>query len=403
MKIVLVTFGSRWDVQPMLALSLALQRKGNDVLLVGPPEKAGWAGEYGCPFHPLGDNLTDFIDGMSQAYTIGSAFHFVAHIYKEVVAQFEVLPKIISGADLVVGASLVFALSSVAEHLGIPYRYIAFCPQLLPSGHHPVPAVKTQGRPHWFNRNTWKLRQIMDRLGLKQGLNNHRKNLGLKPIQDSWLNVLGRQVIVASDKEIAGIPEDVKIQAAQTGYMHLHQKSVSNPSLERFLEAGPPPIYAGFGSMPRRDQARNIPVFIEAARSAGQRVIIAKFWEGPIDFADTEDVLFLKGYPHLDLFPYMSMIVHHGGAGTTATAAVSGVPQIIVPHVLDQYYWGHQIYRARLGPKPIRRSRLTSQNLSTAMLECLSDTQMRLKAKEVSNQIQQRDSLAITAEAVLSS
>ena len=64
MKIVLATFGSRGDVQPMLALSLGLQRAGHDVLLAGPPEKAAWAESLGCPFHPLGSDLTAFIDGM---------------------------------------------------------------------------------------------------------------------------------------------------------------------------------------------------------------------------------------------------------------------------------------------------------------------------------------------------
>ncbi len=54
MKIVLATFGSRGDVQPMLALSLALRSAGHEVLLAAPPEKAEWAEQLGCPFHPLG-------------------------------------------------------------------------------------------------------------------------------------------------------------------------------------------------------------------------------------------------------------------------------------------------------------------------------------------------------------
>jgi vancomycin aglycone glucosyltransferase len=62
MKIVLATFGSRGDVQPMLALSLALKSKGHNVLLAAPPEKAAWAKQLGCPFFPLGSDVTAFID-----------------------------------------------------------------------------------------------------------------------------------------------------------------------------------------------------------------------------------------------------------------------------------------------------------------------------------------------------
>ena len=77
----------------------------------------------------------------------------------------------------------------------------------------------------------------------------------------------------------------------------------------------------------------------------------------------------------------MAAVIHHGGAGTTATTAISGVPQIIVPHLLDQYYWGNQIYQAQLGPKPIWRAGLTSGKLAAAIRECLSNEQIRQKAR----------------------
>ncbi len=233
-----------------------------------------------------------------------------------------------------------------------------------------------------------------------QTLNNKRMNLGLKPVIDPWLHVLGQSVIVASDKEIVGLPDDLAIETAQTGYLHLRQKRATNQSLEKFLESGPPPVYAGFGSMPRSDQAAQVSMIVAAARSTGQRVIIAKFWDGPSEFSSDQDVFFLKGYPHLELFPFVSMVIHHGGAGTTATSAISGVPQIIVPHVLDQYYWGHHVYRSHLGPRPIRRARLTTRKLAGAILECLADDQMRKKARDISSQIKKRDSLGLTFKAL---
>lgn len=77
MKIVLATFGSRGDVQPMLALSLALRSAGHDVLLAAPPEKTEWAEGLGCPFHPLGSDVTAFIDDMKDAHSLRSAFSFI--------------------------------------------------------------------------------------------------------------------------------------------------------------------------------------------------------------------------------------------------------------------------------------------------------------------------------------
>ena len=95
MKIVLATFGSRGDVQPMLAISCALKSAGHEILLAGPPEKAGWAEHLGCPFYPLGSNLTAFIDSMKDAHSLCAGFSFIRYFRKEVITQCEVLPEII--------------------------------------------------------------------------------------------------------------------------------------------------------------------------------------------------------------------------------------------------------------------------------------------------------------------
>jgi UDP:flavonoid glycosyltransferase YjiC (YdhE family) len=400
MKIVLATFGSRGDVQPMLALALALRSAGHRVVLAAPPEKADWAKRLGCPFRPLGSDVTAFIDTMSEAHTFGAALRFTSYIRNELAAQFDAFPDILAGSDLAVGASLAFGLSSVAESMGIPYRYIAFTPQLLPSSLHPFMAFKRQDMPRWFNRVTWRFTFMLDRLHLTRLVNVRRRRLGLPCVRDVWYHILGGEVLVASDKEIAAVPPDVEVPALQTGYMHLLGTDEENAALEDFLSAGPPPIYAGFGSMPRQDQARNLPLVTEAARLAGQRVIISRFWDNGRGLSKDRDVFFISRYPHLKLFPAMAAVIHHGGAGTTATAARSGAPQVIVPHVLDQYYWGHQVHRSHLGVRPIWRSRLTSENLAAAVQECLSNEMIRRRALEVSASIRSEDGLRLAVRSI---
>ncbi len=402
MKIVLATFGSRGDVQPMLALSLALKSKGHEVLLAAPPEKSDWAGQLGCPFAPLGSDVTAFIDGMKNAHTLAAAFRFVSFLRREIDAQFKRLPEMMAGADLAIGSSLVFAMATLAESMGMAYRYIAFAPQLLPSGYHPFPAFKHQRFPKCCNRMTWQMAASLDKFNLTRLINLRRRQLGLKPIQDAWRHVMGQHVIVASDKAISKVPPDAVDPAfTQTGYMHLRQPDQSLPELEAFLAAGPPPFYAGFGSMPKQDQIRTLATAVEAARSCGQRVVIGKFWEEPSGFLNSDDIFFIKKYPHLKLFPRMAAVIHHGGAGTTASSAASGVPQIIVPHILDQYYWGQQVFRTDLGPKPIWRAGLSSKRLEAAIRECLSNQSIRRKARDVAEIIKQQDGLELTVSAIL--
>ncbi len=403
MKIVLTTYGSRGDVQPMLALALSLQVQGHAVLLAAPPEKANWAAQLGCPFYPLGSDVTAFIDGMENAHTVKAAIQFVRFVRHEIKAQFICLPEIIAGADLVLGSSLVFALPTVAESLGIEYRYIAFTPQLLPSGLHPFPAFRHQRLPLWYNRMTWYAAGLLDRFNFTLLINKMRRTIALEPIADAWRHILGRHVIVASDREIAEVPPDVGQAFSQSGYLHLKQPGQEDARLDAFLKAGPPPIYAGFGSMPPRDQTRIVSSVVAAVRRLGQRVVIGKFWEAPTEFANAPDVFFIKKYPHLMLFPHMAAVIHHGGAGTTASSAISGAPQIIVPHILDQYFWGDRVYQANLGPAPIWRSELSAQKMAAAIQECLENEHIQKTAAGVARNIQQENHLENTVDALFKS
>ncbi len=400
MKIVLATIGSRGDVQPMLALALGIKKKGHDVLLVGPPERAGWAEELGCPYRPMGRDATAFIDGNRSAHTPATVVTFARYVRDEIREQFKTLPGIIKGADLVVGASLCFGLASIAEAMGIAYRYIAFTPQLLPSSYHPCPVFKHQRLPAWCNRFGWWWIRKADRFFTTGLVNYYRRQLDLEPIKSSPQTYFGEKVIVASDPAIAVIPRDAASFGVQTGYMHLGQPTRELPALERFLSDGPAPVYAGFGSMPRTDQMKLAPLFIKAARAAGRRIVIARPWGEKSEAA--ADVFYVRQYPYELLFPRMAVIVHHGGAGTTATATASGAPQIIVPHILDQYFWGDRIFQAGIGPKPIWRSHLTSRKLGRAINLCLRDDRMEKNALALRDAIHRRNNgVDMTVEELL--
>jgi UDP:flavonoid glycosyltransferase YjiC (YdhE family) len=84
-------------------------------------------------------------------------------------------------------------------------------------------------------------------------------------------------------------------------------------------------------------------------------------------------VLAIGSVSHARLFPRLAAIVHHGGAGTTTTAARAGAPQIVVPHLFDQMYWGERVTALGLGPPQIRRPELTAERLALALREVLEN------------------------------
>ncbi len=393
MKIVLATWGSRGDVQPILALALALKHARHEVLLAAPPEHAAWIEHYDCPFRALGRNAETVLDQCPNAYTVRPAILFLQVVRQEVKRQFSELPPIIKGADLVLGASLAFGLRSVAESLGIPYGFIALTPQLFPSSHHPFLAARRHNWPRWINRLSWDIAQRADHFNITAIINRERRYLGLKPIGDAWTYILGDHVIVASDRSLGRVPPDVKQTYTQTGYFHLRQREELDEDVENFITSGPLPLYVGFGSMPARDQEAMAPLILDAVRSGGHRLILSLRGANGGHPSANGDCYVIRNSPHNLLFPRLAAIVHHGGAGTTATAAKAGVPQIIVPHILDQYYWANRVHRSGLGPEPIWRSRLTRKGLSKAIEDCLSNRAAGRRAKEISTQIQTRDSL----------
>lgn len=406
MRIVLVTYGSRGDVQPMIALALALRAKGHEITLVAPPENKQWAESLRCPFQSIGSDMMDYVGGFEKKDSFKWMHDTKQRWINEIDMQFRVLPKVVANADLILSSSLIFSLASIAEVKGIAYRDISLCPQWLRSAHHPVPFVGLHTFPKWYNRFTWDCSKFADRFLFLDNINHHRKRLGLKPVQEVLEHITGRHAIVATDPAISTVPKDVAVPfIRQTGYMHLSQPRRTVPELEDFLRAGPPPVYAGFGSMSAKDQQQIAAAVIKAARSAGRRVVIAKTWNGSAAqrFNSGEDIFFIDSYPHLDLFPRMAAVIHHGGAGTTATAAVSGVPQIIVPYILDQFYWGHHIYRSGLGPKPIWRIELRASKLAKAISETVSNQTFQHNAAQTAARIKATNGIENTIQAILDS
>jgi UDP:flavonoid glycosyltransferase YjiC (YdhE family) len=370
------------------------------VLLLGPPEKARWAEQLGCTYQKFGRDVTAFIKPMETAVNLQAGIRFVSFVRQELRVQFKLLPRLIRGADLVIASSLIFALSSIAQAMDIPYQYIGFTAQLFPSRLHPFLTIKTQTLPQWANGLTWKGADLADRFNITFLINSFRKKMGLPSIENAWDHILGDRPIAACDRQVAMVPKDVKKSVVQTGYLHLDLPRVAHPGLEHFLEKGEKPIYAGFGSMPPRDRNRTIPLVIRAAGSLGKRIIVGDFQGKTSDYQSGNDLFFIHSFPHLELFPKTCTVIHHGGAGTTATAAISGVPQVIVPHILDQYYHGHRIYLGCLGPRPIHRSRLTKDRLIVALRECLSNSKINKTAEQVGKSIDRYRSMDLAVKAV---
>jgi UDP:flavonoid glycosyltransferase YjiC (YdhE family) len=188
-------------------------------------------------------------------------------------------------------------------------------------------------------------------------------------------------------------PADWGDPVTVAGYWFLQAPSsfVPPPALARFLECGPTPVYVGFGSMALRDAERVTGVVLDALTLSGMRAVMALGWGGlsPRDLPDS--VYALESVPHDWLFPRVAAVVHHGGAGTTAAGLRAGVPSVVVPFILDQFFWANRVARLGVGPPAVPYSRLSAQRLARAIAGAVGEPGIRERAAALGARIRAED------------
>ncbi|GHH50592.1 glycosyltransferase [Lentzea cavernae] len=342
MRFLLSTIGSRGEAQPVTALAVRLRELGNDVEVVAPPDFEELVTGNGIGFTPVGPNLR-------TATAVKTTPDDLRRLVEESVReQFRVVTRAADRADvLVAGGALQHATRSVAESIGAHYVYASFCANTLPSPHHAPPAmlgrVPVNGTPE-DNLAQWD-RHRHYFTSSRDTLNAERAKLGLAPIDDVRDHIFGDSPWLAADPVLGPWPGPGDL--VQTGAWLLDDHRPLSPDLEAFLDDGEPPVYFGLGSM--RGTPDMASQAVEAARELGRRVVLQRGWADLELTDDAKDCITIGEVNQQALFRRTAAIVHHGGAGTTTTAAAAGRPQVVLPHMYDQYYWGSQVERLNIG------------------------------------------------------
>lgn len=343
MRVLLYTFGSRGDVQPLLALAVELQSRGAEALVCAPPDFTDLLSAAGVRMIPMGPSVHELVHirKATQADAPALAAELVA-------AQFDTLVAA-RDCDAVVATGLMPAgMRSVAELAGVPYRCVMFTPQVLPSpDYRPLPRP---GKPfpegENDNRVLWDLDAEKVQVLYGPALNAHREAAGLPPVHNVRDHTFTDTPWLASDPVLSPLHTYPGLDVVQPGAWIVSDERPLPPDLLAFLDAGTPPVYVGFGSVTApADAAR---VAIEAIRAQGRRVVMGSGWAG-LNAARDPGVFVIGEINHGALFKRVDAVIHHGGAGTTTTAALAGTPQVVIPQIVDQPYWAGRVAGLAVG------------------------------------------------------
>ncbi len=398
MRVLLAPHGTRGDVQPMLALAFALRARGHVVSFVAPDNFVPWLQASGFAASPDGIDAEQLLRANGAAL---DSMRWQARHFSEVLIPtlFESVGRAAGDAQLIVGSGVQMAAASVAEAHGVPYASAVFCPCVVPSGSAPPPTIRTQGLPSWMNRALWFAGRPIADLLLRAPINRHRKRLGLPPDPSPMATLMGELVIVAADPDLGPLADEVPERVVGTDAWMLDEDGALDPQVTAFLRSGDPPVYLGFGSMVSPRRAHLAASAVAAIRAIGARTIVAGGWAGLDDFAlAADDVLVIRGAPHAALLPRVAAVVHHGGAGTTTAAARAGRPQVIVPHILDQFYWAHRVEALGIGPRALPVPLVTADVLAERIDRAVNDPRIASRAAALGAVVATRNGVDAAAE-----
>lgn len=398
MKLTIIAIGSRGDVQPCVAVGRGLADAGYAVRVATLASFEPLVRQQGLEFFPVEGDAQALTNELMLAQMKGGGLSLL-RMYRGIMRSFgaiaESYQRAFADETLRDSGAILCQLPGgfygydLAEALGVPYIALSVIPQEI-TGAWPLSLLPSQfslGR--WYNRMTYRLGQQLAWHPFRRSINAFRRQLGLPPASFWWGNI--RRIARERVPTLQGFSVHVVPTQPEwgdhiqtTGYWTLDESGWEPPAdLAAFLDAGDPPVFVGFGSMPVPDPQQTTALILDAFRKTGCRGILHAGWAklGAETLPDT--VHSLDYAPYEWLFPRMSAVVHHGGSGTTGLALRSGVPSMVVPFTADQPFWGKRTHDLGAGPRPIPFSRLTADTLAQAMREMIQDGEMQRRAVQL--------------------
>ncbi|MDR0731401.1 MAG: glycosyltransferase [Treponema sp.] len=382
MRVLLAGRGSQGDIYPYLALANELERRGHTVTVSLPRLFEKEARDAGVSYTLQAlDDIADMVGG------VPSTKDLLAWTRRIIKSQFEEFIPLLEQHDILVAANTEFAAPSVAEYCGKPLIRTAFGPFI--PGRRILPPVFPFSEPNPIIRPAllWALLNLGLNMMVKKTLNLQRRALGMEPVRDQ-----AEHAPAAADNFLLYSPylgetdPDWNYRWGIGAYCFNDDFPHDGELRRRFLDFinkdSRPALFFTLGSCNTEKRDIFARRLFEVCREQDYKLVVGCGWWKVGVHLDAGDHLFLldKAIPHALIFPHVDALIHHGGSGTTHSAARAGKPQMALPLILDQFYWAHRIYKLGLGPGGANIGRISKGELGNIVRDLMTNESYRQNA-----------------------
>lgn len=408
-RIVLATGGSLGDLHPFIALGRALQARGHEVGVATAVDYREKIEAAGLAFHQVGPSVADLmhdtgmdLPALTEAIAKSDRFLFGEIMLPRAGEAAHQLIAVTEGAVAVVGSTLAIGAQMAAEHWRVPGVAVSLQPTMVFSRHDPpfLPAAPwlkpaTSGPQLWLNDLTRALGR-MSTARWTDPMNAVRASVGLPPTTDNIIFDAGRSANLSLglySPLLSPRQPDAAANFHVVGYAPYDSETSGppalSPELEAFLNAGPPPLVFTLGSAAVHIPGDFYVESLKAARILDRRAVLLVGPDGDLSVAGDDPALHVARYaPFSQLFPRAAAVVHQGGVGTVHQALRGGRPQLVVPHLGDQYDNAARVVRLGCGAT-LTRGRYRGEAVARVLGGLLDDPRVSARA----------EALAVTARA----
>jgi UDP:flavonoid glycosyltransferase YjiC (YdhE family) len=412
--ITLLTSGTRGDVLPYIALGEGLRSAGYNVRLAAPRGFANLVQGNKLAFAPFDGNPSDLMlergdqspltFGRNPIRSIRATREFIRQarpIYRQML---HTAAEACRGSDLLIYGLPTTWGAHLAEGLGIPAVRAVLQP-LAPTREFPSVLLPFRhsllGIGNWLSH--WAVTQATW-LSWRSEIDHARHaDFGLGPAH--WLDPSLRAdttqplTLNGFSEIVVPRPRDWNEKQVITGYWRTKEVTSERVDewgeVQRFIDSAKNPIAIGFGSPGTQGY---LPMLEEALNLADAQAVLTlpTKWHSEVK---SKNIFPIEYVPHDWLYVRVKVAVHHGGAGTTSASLHAGIPAIILPLGVDQFFWGERVQKLGAGLS-IPQRKLNAENLSQAIIEALNNKEMQTQAKTISNALNKEGGIEVAVNQI---